>query len=64
MAATRVGDVRCSPKVQGFLQADRAEQAGVHLRGGRELRDHQGPEEPMPVLPLPEMPTTGNGARR
>ena len=48
-------------QLQGFLQKDCAEQARVHLRGGRRLRDHQGSEKQVPVLPFQKVHRPGHG---
>ena len=47
--------------MQGILQADGAEQASVHLRGGRQLRNHQSAAEPVPILSLSKVSRPGDG---
>lgn len=42
-------------RMQGFLQADRPEGLVVRLPGGAKLHHRQAAEEPVPVLPLPEV---------
>ena len=47
--------------LQGFLQADCAEERQVRLPGGQELPRRQAEAEPVPVLPLPEVPGCRHG---
>ena len=48
----RAADVRV---VQGVLQADRAEQEGVHVRGRPLVRHRQDAEEALPLLQIPKV---------
>ena len=57
----RPADVRV---VQGLLQAHRAEQEGVHVRGRPLLRHRQDAEEALPLLPIPKVSRRRNEARR
>lgn len=50
--------------MQRFFQADGAEQKSLHLRGGRQLRDHESATESVPVLPFSKVPRPGNGPGR
>jgi len=44
-----------------IFQADRAERLQVRLFGRQELSGGQAPTEPVPVLPISEVPTGGHG---
>lgn len=48
-------------QMQGLLQENRAEQAGVYVRGGGRMRDHEGAEEQVSVLQVQEVHRTGDG---
>ena len=47
--------------LQGILQEDCAEERQVRLPGGQELPRRQAEAEPVPVLPLPEVPGCRHG---
>lgn len=47
--------------MQRLLQENRTKQAGVHVCGGGRLRNYEGAEEQVSILPIQEMHRTGYG---